>query len=147
MIGESAALVERAEAVWVGSDGSAGADSAVGAGAWATGSGVAIGAAGVAAPGAFTGGGAAGSGDVSVSTLTDSWTSDDALRNSLMLLPSEAPTSGSLPGPRMRSAITRMMTSSRGPGVGMIVVAPAGGALLGTPGRMGAAWPVQRGLG
>ena len=52
--------------------------------------------------------------------LTASWTSDDALRNSRMLLPSAAPTSGSLPGPRMRSAITRMMTSSRGPGVGMV---------------------------
>ena len=68
---------------------------------------------------------AGGIGVVSTLTLTASWTSDDALRNSLMLLPSDAPTSGSLPGPRMRSAITRMMTSSRGPGVGMIVVAPA----------------------
>ena len=46
----------------------------------------------------------------------------EAFRNSRMLLPSDGPTSGSLPGPRMRSAITRMMTSSGGPGVGMIVV-------------------------
>ena len=119
VIGESAAFVERAEAVSVGSDGSAGAaaGSAAGAGAAATGR-----------RGRRRGAGAAGAGgigDVSTLTLTASWTSDDALRNSLMLLPSEAPTSGSLPGPRMRSAITRMMTSSRGPGVGMIVVAPA----------------------
>ena len=33
-----------------------------------------------------------------------------------MLLPRAAPTSGSRPGPRMSSAITRMMTSSSGPG-------------------------------
>ena len=60
------------------------------AGAWATGAGAAAGAAGA--------GGVAGIGDVSTSTLTASWTSDDALRNSLMLLPSEAPTSGSSAG-------------------------------------------------
>ena len=52
-----------------------------------------------------------GSGEVS--TLTESFRSDEALRNSRMLLPIEAPTSGSLPGPRISSAITRMMMSSR----------------------------------
>ena len=91
--------------------GLAGAAAASLATAWATGDGSAA-----------TGGGAGGSGDASTLTLTASWTSDDALRNSRMLLPSDAPTSGSLPGPRMSSAITRMMTSSRGPGVGSIVV-------------------------
>ena len=60
-----------------------------------------------------------GSGEVSI--LAASCTSDEALRNSRMLRPSAAPTSGSLPGPRMSSAITRMMTSSRGPGVGIVL--------------------------
>ena len=50
-----------------------------------------------------------------MSTLVASWTSVAALRNSRMLLPSEAPTSGSLPGPRMSRAMTRMMISSSGP--------------------------------
>ena len=116
--------------------GSAGAVGATGA-ASATGAGVAATAAATAAAGAAgaagaaCGAGVAGSGDVSTLRVTASWTSDDALRNSLMLFPSAAPTSGSLPGPRMRSAITRMMTSSRGPGVGMIVVAPAGRTVRG----------------
>ena len=47
--------------------------------------------------------------------LTASWMSVEALRNSRMLLPSDAPTSGSLPGPRMSRAITRMMISSGAP--------------------------------
>src|SRR5437762_753161 len=46
-----------------------------------------------------------GKGVVSTLTLTASWTSADALRNSRMLLPSAEPTSGSLPGPRISSAI------------------------------------------
>ena len=66
--------------------------------------------------------GAAGSGEVSTSTLTESWRSVEALRNSLMLLPSDAPTSGSLPGPRIRRAITRMMMSSGAPMFGISVL-------------------------
>ncbi len=57
------------------------------------------------------------SGDVSI--LTDSWMSVEALRNSRIVLPSDAPTSGSLPGPRMSRAITRMMISSGAP-IGML---------------------------
>src|SRR5207249_4704473 len=69
----------------------------------------AVGAAGVVGAAGATGARGAGSSDVA------SWTSDAALRNSRMLLPSAAPTSGSLPGPRTRSAITRTMISSTGP--------------------------------
>ena len=50
-----------------------------------------------------------------VSRLVDSLTSVAALRNSLMLLPSAAPTSGSLPGPTTMSAMIRTMMSSPGP--------------------------------
>ena len=65
-------------------------------------------------------GGRAGSRAVGeMSTLVASWTSDEALRNSRRLLPIDAPTSGSLPGPRMRRAITRMMMSSGAPMFGM----------------------------
>ena len=45
------------------------------------------------------GGGAVDGGSGEVSTRAASVMSDDALRNSRMLLPSAAPTSGSLPGP------------------------------------------------
>ncbi len=51
--------------------------------------------------------------------LTESLRSDDALRNSRMLLPMDAPTSGSLPGPRISNAMTRMMMSSGAPMFGM----------------------------
>ena len=103
-----------------------GAASATGAGAGATGAGAGataaatIGAAATGATGAA--GAAAGSGDVSTFTLTDSERSVEALRNSRMLLPSDAPTSGSLPGPRIRRAITRMMMSSGAPIFGITVL-------------------------
>lgn len=54
-----------------------------------------------------------------VSTRVASVRSDDALRNSRMLLPSAAPTSGKRPGPMITRAITRMMISSNGPMLGM----------------------------
>src|SRR5258708_38298193 len=85
-------------------------------------------------------GGAGGSGDVSTLTVADSWMSDDALRNSRMLLPRDAPTSGSFPGPRMMRAITRMMTSSSGPGVGMRCGSLDGG---GGPRRNAYSWALR----
>src|SRR5690349_5375515 len=90
-----------------GAPGAGGAAAMLGVAASAGAAGAAAGAAGAVG----------GSGDVS--TETASVTSDEALRNSRMLLPSAAPTSGSLPGPRIRSAMTRMMTSSTGPIFGM----------------------------
>ena len=95
----------------------AGATGAAGA-AGATGAAGAV-ATGPRRRGAAATGAAAGSGEVSTSTLTDSWRSVEALRNSWMLLPSDAPTSGSLPGPRISSAITRMMMSSGAPMFGI----------------------------
>ena len=51
------------------------------------------------------------------STWAASVMSEEALRNSRMLLPSAAPTSGSLPGPMTIKAMIRMMISSSGPDV------------------------------
>ena len=50
----------------------------------------------------------------------------EAFLNSPMLLPSERPSSGSFRGPKMISAITRMMTSSGMPMEPNIGIAPAG---------------------
>ena len=79
-----------------------------------------------------------------VSTLTASWTSEDAFRNSRMLLPSAAPTSGSLPGPRIKSAMTRMMTSSSGPGVGIVRRAPVDSGFAAARVAQGVAEPSRR---
>ncbi len=84
----------------------------------AIGAGVGAGAIG-AGVGAGTFGAGVGTGAIGASSFTDSCTSVAALRNSRMLLPSAEPTSGSLPGPMTRSAITRMMTSSTGPMFGI----------------------------
>ena len=65
------------------------------------------------------GAGAAGGGSGLVSTRAASVMSVDALRNSRMLLPRAAPTSGRRPGPITTSAITRMRMSSTGPMFGM----------------------------
>src|SRR5262249_56279207 len=82
-----------------------------GAGAWtgATATGAGAGAAGAAA------GAAVAAAGVAVSSFVESVTSLAALRNSRMLLPSDAPTSGSLPGPTTMSAMIRTMMSSPGP--------------------------------
>ncbi len=82
------------------------------------------------------GAGAAVAAAGAVSRLVDSLTSVAALRNSLMLLPSAAPTSGSLPGPTTMSAMIRTMMSSPGPmlnGISWIdlVVNPCGTGRLG----------------
>ncbi len=68
---------------------------------------------GAGAAGAATAGAAGAA--AGASRLVDSFTSVAALRNSRMLLPSDAPTSGSLPGPTTMSAMIRTMMSSPGP--------------------------------
>src|SRR4029079_4954212 len=101
--------------------------------AWAVGAAGATGAAGASTAGGATGaaaaGGVGGRGDVSTLTLTESLRSDDAFRNSRMLLPIDAPTSGSLPGPRISNAMTRMMMSSGAPMLGMSDLSVQGGRL------------------
>ena len=64
----------------------------------------------------------------------------EARRNSPMLRPSERPSSGSLRGPKMMSAITRMMTSSgmpMEPNMYVTPVARGGPPAYRTPGRAG----------
>jgi hypothetical protein len=64
-------------------------------------------------------GGCAAGGSGEVSTRAESEMSDDAFRNSRMLFPRAAPTSGSRPGPMITKAMTRMTMSSNGPMFGM----------------------------
>ena len=75
-------------------------------------------------------GAAAASGVGETSSLVASWTSEDALRNSRRLFPIDAPTSGSLPGPRMSSAITRMMIELGSPDVRHVSWCSSGGMSL-----------------
>ena len=91
--------------------------------AWAAGGAGATGAAGTSGAGGVAAvvgaGGAGGSGEVSTLTLTESLRSDDAFRNSRLILPIDAQTSGCLPGPRISNEMTRMMMSSGAPMFGM----------------------------